>query len=78
MIATPKLLMMPQADQNRIRAALPSQRFGRPAEVADLVALLARDDGGHITAQEIGIDGGLALNTLFVGPTQAMSPSRSA
>ena len=30
MIATPKLLMMPQADQDRIRAALPSQRFGRP------------------------------------------------
>jgi NAD(P)-dependent dehydrogenase (short-subunit alcohol dehydrogenase family) len=78
MIATPKLLMMPQADQDRIRAALPSQRFGRPAEVADLVAFLARDDGGYITAQEIGIDGGLGLNTLFVGPTQAMSPSRSA
>jgi NAD(P)-dependent dehydrogenase (short-subunit alcohol dehydrogenase family) len=77
-IATPKLLVMRQADQDRMRAALPSQRFGRPAEVADLVAFLARDDGGYITAQEIGIDGGLGLNTLFVGPTQAMSPSRSA
>jgi NAD(P)-dependent dehydrogenase (short-subunit alcohol dehydrogenase family) len=78
MIATPKLLVMPQADQDRIRAALPSQRFGRPAEVADLVAFLAKDDGGYITPQEIGIDGGLGLNTLFVGPTQAVSPSRSA
>ena len=48
------------------------------AEVADLVAILARDDGGHITAQEIGIDGGLGLNTLFVGPRQAMSSSESA
>jgi acetoacetyl-CoA reductase len=38
--------------------------------VADLVAFLAGDGAGYITAQDIGIDGGLELNTLFVGPTQ--------
>jgi NAD(P)-dependent dehydrogenase (short-subunit alcohol dehydrogenase family) len=70
MIATPRLLMMPRVDQDRIRAVLPSDRFGRPAEVAALVAFLVRDDAGYITAQEIGIDGGLGLNTLFVGPTR--------
>ena len=53
-----------------IRAAVPSGRFGRPAEVADLVAFLARGASGYITAQEIGIDGGLQLNSLYVGPSR--------
>ncbi|CDO88784.1 SDR family oxidoreductase [Mycobacterium triplex] len=70
MIATPPVLALPEADQERIRAAVPSGRFGRPDEVADLVAFLARDASGYITAQEIGIDGGLQLNSLYVGPTR--------
>jgi NAD(P)-dependent dehydrogenase (short-subunit alcohol dehydrogenase family) len=70
MIATPKVLALPEADRQRILAALPSGRFGRPEEVADLVAFLARDDSGYITAQEVGIDGGLQLNELYVGPTR--------
>jgi hypothetical protein len=37
--------------------------------VADLVAFLARDESGYITAQEVGFGGGLQLNGLFVGPT---------
>jgi len=70
MISTSKTLMLPQADQERIRSALPSHRFGSPDEVADLVAFLIRDESGYITAQDIGIDGGLELNTMYVGPTQ--------
>jgi NAD(P)-dependent dehydrogenase (short-subunit alcohol dehydrogenase family) len=70
MIATPKALTLPDRDQERIRAAVPSGRFGRPEEVADLVAFLTRDDAGYITAQDIGIDGGLGLNMLYVGPTR--------
>jgi NAD(P)-dependent dehydrogenase (short-subunit alcohol dehydrogenase family) len=76
MIATPKIMALPHLDRERIRAAIPSERFGRPEEVADLVAFLASDSAGYITAQEIGIDGGLELNTLFVGPTHCTS-SRS-
>ncbi|OBJ12669.1 hypothetical protein A5624_10465 [Mycobacterium sp. 1482292.6] len=68
--ATPPVLALPQGDQDRIRAAIPSGRFGRPEEVADLVAFLVREESGYITAQDIGIDGGLALNGLYVGPTQ--------
>jgi NAD(P)-dependent dehydrogenase (short-subunit alcohol dehydrogenase family) len=49
--------------------AHPSGRFGRPTEVADLVAFLAPDESGYITAQEVGFDGGLQLNGLFIGPT---------
>jgi NAD(P)-dependent dehydrogenase (short-subunit alcohol dehydrogenase family) len=69
-IATPKAMTLPESDQERICAALPSGRFGRPEEVADLVAFLASDGAGYITAQDISIDGGMELNTLFVGPTR--------
>jgi len=68
MIATPKVMVLPQADRQRILGGIPSGRFGRPEELADLVAFLVRDEAGYITAQEIGIDGGLQLNSLFVGP----------
>jgi NAD(P)-dependent dehydrogenase (short-subunit alcohol dehydrogenase family) len=47
-------------------AAIPSGRFGCPDEVANVVAFLARDDAGYITAQEIGIAGGLELNTFSI------------
>ena len=70
MIATPKVMALSSADHERIRAAVPSGRFGQPREVADLVAFLVRDESGYITAQDIGIDGGLGLNDLFVGPTR--------
>ncbi|WP_102418570.1 SDR family NAD(P)-dependent oxidoreductase [Mycobacterium sp. 4858] len=67
-IATPKAMTLPAADQERICAALPSGRSGRPEEVADLVAFLVSDRAGYITAQDISIDGGMELNTLFVWP----------
>jgi acetoacetyl-CoA reductase len=69
-IATPKTMSLTKADQDRICAALPSGRFGRPEEVADLVAFLVGDGAGYITAQDISIDGGMELNTLFVGPAR--------
>ena len=62
-VATPRLLAMPESNRNRILGAIPSGRYGRPDEVTDLVTFLARDDAGYITAQEIGIDGGLELDT---------------
>jgi NAD(P)-dependent dehydrogenase (short-subunit alcohol dehydrogenase family) len=65
-VATPRLLAMPESNRNRILGAIPSGRYGRPDEVTDLVTFLARDDAGYITAQEIGIDGGLELNTLSI------------
>jgi 3-oxoacyl-[acyl-carrier protein] reductase len=37
---------------------LPSGRFGRPEEVADVVAFLASDRAGHISGTTIPVDGG--------------------
>ena len=65
-VATPRLLAMPESNRNRMLGAIPSGRYGRPDEVTDLVTFLVRDDAGYITAQEIGIDGGLELNTLSI------------
>ncbi len=39
---------------------IPMRRFGKPEEVAALVAFLASDDAAYITGQVIGISGGLA------------------
>lgn len=38
MIATPKVLTLAEHDQDRIREAIPTRRFGEPGEVASLVA----------------------------------------
>ncbi len=48
-------------------AGLPMGRMATSEAVAALVALLARDDAGYITAQEISIDGDLGLNPVSLG-----------
>ncbi len=39
----------------------PSGRFGRPEEIAALVALLASDEGALINGQALSIDGGITI-----------------
>jgi len=43
-----------------ILAMVPLERFGTSHDVADLVAFLASDRAGYITAQVINIDGGIS------------------
>ena len=38
---------------------IPAGRFGRPEEVAELVAFLASDASAYITGEVININGGL-------------------
>jgi NAD(P)-dependent dehydrogenase (short-subunit alcohol dehydrogenase family) len=67
MVATEKVSAMPPAVLERVTGSLPARRMAEPAEVAALVAFLASDEAGYITGQEIGIDGGLGLNTMTLG-----------
>jgi NAD(P)-dependent dehydrogenase (short-subunit alcohol dehydrogenase family) len=67
MIATEKVRSMPPEVLERIEAALPAGRMGEVGEVAALVAFLVSAEAGYITGQEIGIDGGLGLNTMSLG-----------
>ena len=63
MVGTEKVAVMPDEIQDRLREAVPMERFAEPAEVAGLVAYLASEEAGYVTGQAIGIDGGNGLNS---------------
>ncbi|MGZ3458097.1 MAG: SDR family oxidoreductase [Archangium sp.] len=44
--------------EDKITAAIPARRLGKPEELGALVAFLASEQAGYITGQSIAIDGG--------------------
>jgi NAD(P)-dependent dehydrogenase (short-subunit alcohol dehydrogenase family) len=63
MVATEKVLAMPDEILDRLRATLPAGRMAEPDEIAATVCHLASEEAAYITGQAIEIDGGASLNT---------------
>jgi 3-oxoacyl-[acyl-carrier protein] reductase len=51
--------MTKELPQDELKKMIPAGRFGRPEEVAALVAFLASDEAAYITGEVININGGL-------------------
>ena len=51
--------MVSGLDEESLKKDIPAKRFGKPEEVASLVAFLASDEAAYITGQVISINGGM-------------------
>lgn len=58
-IDTDAVTKIPDVRQAEIKHAIPLRRYGKPEEVAALVAFLASEQASYINGQQILIDGGL-------------------
>lgn len=60
MIDTEMAHGMPEADQARILAGIPLDRFGRLEEITGLICFLTSAEAGYITGSTLTIDGGFS------------------
>jgi NAD(P)-dependent dehydrogenase (short-subunit alcohol dehydrogenase family) len=63
LIATPKVLALPEGTRAAISEAIPLRRIGEPAELAATVAFLLSPAAAYITGTVIRVDGGYGLST---------------
>lgn len=73
LIATPKVLALPEELLDRFRVGsglLGTGRLGEPEEIAALVAFLASEQAGYVTGQEIVVAGGGDLLQVSLGSSR--------
>ena len=60
-IETDMTLAVVNAAGDKIKAAIPVKRLGRPEDISNAVLFLAGEDSSYITGQVLKVDGGLTL-----------------
>lgn len=63
MVATPKVLALPEAVRDAITTSIPLGRFGATEELAGVVAFLLSPAAAYITGAVLRVDGGFGLST---------------
>jgi 3-oxoacyl-[acyl-carrier protein] reductase len=58
-IETPMTESLPDAVKEDFSSKIVLKRFGKPSDVANLVAFLASDEADYITGQTVNVDGGM-------------------
>jgi NAD(P)-dependent dehydrogenase (short-subunit alcohol dehydrogenase family) len=58
---TEMVAAVPEKVLDRIKAQIPLRRFGRPEEIARVVAFLVADESSYITGQIWGVNGGMDM-----------------
>jgi len=58
-IETEMTAVLPEEYQKAILERIPLGRYGKPEDIAGLVAFLTSEQAGYITGQVIGVDGGV-------------------
>ena len=60
-IATPMTAALTEKQVEAIAKAIPTQRFGKPEDIAAAAVFLASDEAGYVTGETMHVNGGMVM-----------------